>query len=215
MTDNNYTHIAVVLDRSGSMASIKSDMDGAFNSLIEDQRKVEGRATVSLVQFDDTVETVYSFLHLSEVPKLDLQPRGLTALLDALGRTINETGVALRDMPEATRPGKVIFVVITDGLENRSREFTRDTVRRLIERQRSEFSWEFLYLGANQNAIQEGAKYGFLADQSIAYAASSHGTQSVVGSTSGLLKSYRGATAQGIATAGIGYSDEDRQDASE
>lgn len=210
MTDPSYTHLTVLLDRSGSMGNIRSDMEGAFNSLIEDQKKLEGKATVTLVQFDNEYQVVYNTLPLTSVPKLVLQPRGMTALRDALGRSINETGSQLKFLSESDRPGKVLFVVITDGLENASYQFSQEQINGMITRQRNEYDWDFIYLGANQDAIAEGQRYGFLQDHSLTYTATRGGTKSAGSTTSGLIGSFRSATLAGASTANIAYSQDDR-----
>jgi hypothetical protein len=171
MTRSDLTDIIVVLDRSGSMAAIKSDTEGGFNAFIADQLKVPGEARVTLVQFDDQYELVYSAKDIMQVPELELKPRGMTALLDALGRTIVQAGERLAAMEESERPGKVIFVVLTDGLENSSKEWTREKVFGLITQQTEKYAWVFTYLGANQDAIAVGANLGFHPGLTLNYTA--------------------------------------------
>ena len=158
--DNNLTDITVVMDRSGSMMSCRDDAEGGFNSFVEQQKKEPGKALLTLVQFDTQYEFVHQGKPIEEVGKFTLVPRGGTALLDAVGRAINETGARLDKMPEHEKPGLVIVVIITDGHENSSKEFTKDTVRRLIEQQQNIYNWQFTYLGANQNAFAEAGKMG-------------------------------------------------------
>src|ERR1700712_1893887 len=112
---SDYTHVSVLLDRSGSMQSIQSDVEGGFNSFIEAQKKVPGKLTVTLSQFDDVYELVYANKDINEVPQLNLQPRNSTALTDSLAKVIYDTGGALSALPEADRPGKVLILIITDG----------------------------------------------------------------------------------------------------
>ena len=158
---NDDTDITLVVDRSGSMHAIQKDAEGGVNAFIQQQAQEPGTATVTLVQFD----TEYEFLHrgtpIDQVPHYSLQPRGATALLDALGRAINETGTRLANMEASERPGLVLFVVVTDGLENSSREFTKEQVKEMIEHQETKYSWHFTYLGANQDAFAEGGGMGF------------------------------------------------------
>jgi len=169
MTDSNYTDITMLLDRSGSMAQIKSDIDGGFDVFIEEQKKLPGVCKVTLIQFDDQYDVVFQESDVNDVPRLDLQPRGMTALLDAIGKSINQTGERLAAMAEEQRPGTVIFGIITDGYENASREYTKDTIKSMIEKQENVYSWRFTFLAANQDAIQEGAKIGIKADSSMTY----------------------------------------------
>ena len=140
MPDPKKCDITVVLDRSGSMEAVADDTIGGFNHFVKDQREEAGSACLTLVQFDTEYEFVHRALPIAEVPRLTRQtfrPRGGTALLDALGRSINETGARLAAMPEAERPGRVVFVVLTDGEENSSREFHAAKVGQMIAHQRA------------------------------------------------------------------------------
>lgn len=169
MTDSTLTHLYFLLDRSGSMQSIKSDTEGGFAAFIEEQRSAPGECRVTLAQFDDRYETVYADRRLADVPALDLQPRGSTALLDAMARLITEAGVRLAALPEDQRPGTVIVAIMTDGLENASREWTHAAIKALVEQQERDYSWQFLYLGADQDAIEVGASVGIARDRSMTY----------------------------------------------
>lgn len=157
---SDLTDITLVVDRSGSMGSIREDAEGGVNAFIEEQKRADGEAVLTLVQFD----TEYEFLHrgvpINEVEPYKLAPRGMTALLDAVGRAINETGGRLAAMPEEQRPGLVIFVIVTDGLENSSSEFTRDQIREMIQHQQEKYNWQFTFLGADQDAFAEAGAMG-------------------------------------------------------
>ena len=159
----NLTDLTLVVDRSGSMDAIRSDAEGGINALLKAQAQEPGDVLLTLVQFD----TVYEFLHhgvpLKDVPPYKLEPRGGTALLDAVGRAILETGARLSAMPEADRPGLVLFVVMTDGQENSSREFDKARVREMIEHQQTHYNWHFTFLGANQDAFAEAGGMGMAA----------------------------------------------------
>jgi uncharacterized protein YegL len=155
----DYTDMIVILDRSGSMANVRSDMEGGFNTLIEEQRKAEGKLLVSLYQFDDHFEVVYEGKSVHDVPPLSLVPRGGTALNDALGIVITNTGYRLAAMPEAERPSKVMVVIITDGHENASKKFSKAHIREIIAHQQGKYSWVFNYLGADINAEEAAAEY--------------------------------------------------------
>jgi Mg-chelatase subunit ChlD len=152
--------ITLVVDRSGSMGSIRDDAEGGVNAFIADQAKEPTQALLTLVQFDTEYEFVHNGLPIEQVPKYELNPRGSTALLDAVGRAISETGQRLARMPEADRPGLVIFVVMTDGHENSSKEFTKAQIKELIERQQNQYQWHFTFLGANQDAFAEAGGMG-------------------------------------------------------
>jgi len=176
----NLTEIIVVLDRSGSMASVKSDVIGGFNSFIENQKKEEGSALVTLVQFDNQYETVYSGRDIQEVELLTEQtyvPRSMTALLDAVGSSIVDVTVRLEGIHQDDRPDKVIMVILTDGHENSSKEFTRDKVQAMIKEQREEHSWEFVYLGADDQAFAEARGMGIPVGNVAKYSQGSRGTE--------------------------------------
>lgn len=170
MSDPLDTDITMLLDRSGSMHTIHDDIVGGFDAFIVEQTAQPGRCTVSLFQFDDHVEQVYSGRPIHQVATLELEPRGRTALLDAIGRTILLTRQRLAGLAEDQRPGDVILGIITDGQENASREFTRPVVRELIDQAESVDGWVVLYLGANQDAIEVGGSLGIPPSQSLTYA---------------------------------------------
>ncbi len=176
------TDITIVLDRSGSMASIADDVVGGLNTFVEAQRRLGGEACFTLVQFDDQFEVVHDHVPLRDVPPLTREtyvPRGTTALLDAIGRTIVQTGVRLAMMPDADRPRAVILAVQTDGYENASREFTRDQVFAMIRHQEEKYAWQFVFLAAEQDAIARGAEMGFAAASALDYDKEGHAVRSL------------------------------------
>ena len=157
------TDITIVIDRSGSMASIREDAEGGINTFVSLQKKEPGEALLTLVQFDTDYEFVHTGIPIGMVPGFTLTPRGATALLDAVGRAINETGARLAAIEESQRPALVIFVIVTDGHENSSQQFTRDQIRRLIEHQTDVYKWQFTFLAANQDAFAEASTLGISA----------------------------------------------------
>ena len=163
------TDITMVIDRSGSMDSIKTDAEGGINTFIESQKSEPGEALLTLVQFDTEYEFVHQGVPIGGVPKFKLVPRGSTALLDAVGRAISEAGTRLAAIEEAQRPGLVVFVIVTDGAENSSKEFTRERIRQMVELQQSVYKWQFTFLAANQDAFAEGASMGIAQDGIAAY----------------------------------------------
>ena len=217
MTDSTLTHLYFLLDRSGSMQSIRTDTTGGFDAFIEEQRSLPGRCRVTLAQFDDSYEEVYADRDLADVPPLDLVPRGSTALLDALGRLITVAGERLAGLAEADRPGSVIVGVMTDGMENASREWTHPRIKELIEQQTRDYGWQLLYLGADQDAIEEGAKMGFAAGKSMTYSRGK--AKESIGHLSANVGAYRSAVAAGAAPAAAqqltDFSAEQRADAAE
>ena len=158
--NTDLTDITLVVDRSGSMQERREDAEGGVNSFIETQGKEPGEALLTLVQFDTEYDIVHNGVPIREVPKYHLVPRGMTALLDAVGRAINETEERLAKMKKDLRPGLVIFVITTDGLENSSKEFKKDQIKEMIERQQEKYDWHFTFLGANQDAFAEAGSLG-------------------------------------------------------
>ena len=160
MTDSSKTLIAALLDRSGSMStSIESTEDG-WRELINGQRATPGQCRVTLAQFDHEYEVLYPPTDIGAVPEFVLEPRGRTALLDAAGRFITEVGEHLSATPEPERPGHVICLIMTDGMENASRDWTWAALKRLITQQREVYSWEFIFLGADIDAVEVGRRMG-------------------------------------------------------
>lgn len=238
----DYTHIAVVLDSSGSMQTIKNDTLGGFNGFLKAQKEAPGEATFTLVEFaqptinnggwgqvtawvqpnavdfgktDGVPITVkYDFMPIKAVPELTEAtyiPNGGTPLLDTIAETINRTGKALRNLPEALRPSKVLFVIITDGEENASRVYNHQRVMEMIQHQSIVYKWEFVYLGANQDAIQVGATFGITRERSMSYGV----TADAIGSTYGVLASktmaFRTAASAAEATAALNFTEEERK----
>lgn len=169
------THIEILLDRSGSMETCKAAMEEACNGFLRNQLSYPGECTVSLRQFDTEYETIYEFRDIRHAPLINLQPRGGTALTDALCRSIDSLGQSLAHMEESVRPQKVIFVVITDGQENSSKEFRKHQAKERIQHQTEKYKWTFVYLGANQDAFAESAMYGFHSSNTMNYDQSEKG----------------------------------------
>jgi hypothetical protein len=188
----DYTHISILLDRSGSMEDIKKDMIGGFNAFLKEQKTVPGQATLSLFKFDDKYDVVYEGLELAQVPEMDehtLDPRGMTALYDSLKRAIDETGSWLLGIKEEDRPEKVLFYVITDGHENASRKVKVKDLKELIQKQQDTYNWVFVYLGANQDAMLSAANMGI--NISSNYMANGSGVSGMVCAMAANTTSYR------------------------
>ena len=165
---NNSTELVVILDRSGSMQRLAEDTIGGFNSLIENKRKLEDKCTVTTVLFDNKVEILYQGKNIKEVPTLTSKEyfaRGSTALLDAIGITINETNSKISSMKEE-KPNKVLVAITTDGLENSSNEYSYSSIKSLIE-EKKKLGWDFIFLGANIDAIGEANKFGIERDMAM------------------------------------------------
>lgn len=158
--NKNLTELVLVVDRSGSMSSCQVEAQNGINTLISEQKTKDGECNFTLVQFDDKYEFVHTASPIASVPEFRLIPRGMTALLDAVGQAINKTGERLALLEEVDRPGLVVFVIVTDGGENSSQEFTKTQIKDMIELQRNTYSWQFTFLGANQDAFAEAQGIG-------------------------------------------------------
>ena len=180
MSRKGLTELVMILDRSGSMSGLEADTIGGFNSMIEKQKKEEGEAYVSVVLFDDENEVIYDREDIRKVePMTDRQyyVRGCTALLDAVGGAIRHIGNVHKYAREEDVPEKTIFIITTDGLENASREFSYEKVRRMIERQKEKYHWEFMFLGANIDAVKEAGRFGIAPNRAVRYENDSAGTR--------------------------------------
>lgn len=183
----NLTDITIILDRSGSMESIKSATIEGFNSFLKDQKNDELQSLVSFVQFDDVYETVYEGKKINEVQYLNLasfQPRGLTALLDAIGTGINATKKRIQQLPKKERPENVLVAIITDGMENASTKHTRTDIFKKIRKREEKNGWKFVFIGANQDAIYEASKFGIKREQALQFSADKQGMKDVMDSLS-------------------------------
>lgn len=192
--NNNLTEIIFIIDKSGSMWPLADDTVGGFNSFIEEQKKLEGEVKLTTVLFSTSCDTLHDGINLKEVKPLtkeDYTPSGCTALYDAIGCTITKVGQRLAATDEDKRPGKVIVCITTDGEENASLEYSQSKIKEMIEEQQSKYSWEFIFLGANMDAVNEGSKVGI--SKAFNYSATSKGTASLYASVSKGVESYRSA----------------------
>lgn len=206
MTNDSKTEILVICDRSGSMDTIAADMEGGLRQFIVDQQEVGGECYLSLAQFDHEYQMLHLGVPIAQVPDYHLVPRGSTALLDAIGRATTELGERLSAMPEEDRPGHVVVLIITDGFENSSREWVLEKVKARIQEQTDQYSWTFMYLGANQDAIQAGAGLGVATANSLTYNASPVGAQNVFAAASAATTRSRSGTF-------AGYTEQERSEA--
>lgn len=205
MTDPNYTAMLLVIDRSGSMSSIRDDMIGGVTQLLNEQAAQPGLLTVDVVTFDNIVEWQHSFADPANV-QIELVPRGSTALYDALGGAIAHFGQKLADLPEHARPGVVTVAVVTDGYENASTEWTARAVSDAVTRQRDAYGWDFVFLGANHDAALTAASIGIDADASLDFSADA----SSVAASASHLSRYVGDVRRGTRT---GFTSEERRSA--
>ena len=180
MMGKGLTELVFILDRSGSMSGLEADTIGGFNSLIAKQKKEEGTALISTVLFDDHAEVLYDRISLDRIESMNDRQyyvRGCTALLDALGGAIHHIGNVHKYAREEDRPEKTIFIITTDGMENSSHRYTYDKVKKMVERQRDRYGWEFLFLGANIDAIEVAGRFGVQANRAVNYECDGEGTQ--------------------------------------
>lgn len=209
----NATQIVVVLDKSGSMDSVRTDTIGGFNTFIEDQKKLTGECNVSLVTFNDKYQNVFINKPVNEVELLTesmYSPDGYTALLDAVGATIDKLGNELAAMKEEDRPNKIVFVIMTDGVENASREYTYSQIKEKITHQQDKYGWMFTFIGANIDAIQGGASIGIGAANSVNYCANVVGTQNTFNVIKNKMSAVRGSSSAAEASLCMSYSADER-----
>lgn len=192
------TELVFILDRSGSMSGLESDTIGGYNGLLEKQKQEEGEAVITTVLFDDHVELLHDRINLRGVAPITEKEyfvRGSTALLDAIGKTISKIGNAQKHTAEEERAERVLFVITTDGMENASREYSLKLVREMIERQKTRYGWEFLFLGANIDAAETAESFGIHRDMAVNYNPDGEGTQLNYQVLSDVVTSFRdGAT---------------------
>ena len=174
------TELVFILDRSGSMAGLEGDTIGGFNSMLKRQKTDGGEALISTILFDDQCEVLHDRVTLDKVPAItdeQYDVRGCTALLDALGGAIHHIGNVHKYARDEDRPEKTLFIITTDGMENASKKYTYDMVRNMVERQKEQYGWEFLFLGANIDAIATAHRFGIKADRAVNFENDEAGTQ--------------------------------------
>ena len=204
------TELVFILDRSGSMSGLEADTIGGFNSLINQQKKEDGKALISTVLFNDRTEVLYDRVSLNHIPLMnDTQYRvcGCTALLDALGGAIHHIGNIHKYAREEDRPEKTIFIITTDGMENASHRYTYEKVKEMVERQRNKYGWEFLFLGANMDAISVSQRFGVQPSRAVNYECDSEGTQLNYKVLSNVVSRVRACAAPSAAKAFDEYED--------
>lgn len=211
MVPGNPTYVFTVIDRSGSMSDIASDAEGGFNQFVADQRALDGQCYLSLAEFDHEYTEVYVNRSLDEVPHYRIQPRGMTALLDAIGRGITTLAGRIAVLPPDQQPGHVVFIVVTDGHENSSTEYSIARVRALVEEKTAE-GWQFMFLAAAPDAFTVGQSYGFTRTNTSSMARGSFGqTYSVVGQS---VSRQRAAASRGLGAddvaAAAAFTDDER-----
>ena len=191
---NNTTELVFIIDRSGSMQSLEADTIGGFNSMIEKQKKEEGECYVSTVLFDDVSTVLHDRIPLSEVQpmtKEEYYVGGCTALIDAIGGAIHHIGNIHKYARKEDVPANTLFVITTDGMENASRKYSSREVKHMIERQKKKFGWEFIFIGANIDAVETAASIGIAKNRAVNYVHDSEGTQCLYQAVSNVASNIR------------------------
>jgi hypothetical protein len=206
----DHTHIAIILDRTGSMEAIRDDTIGGFNAFLNMQKAELGSATLTLVQFDsqDPYEVVHRFKPLAEIPKLTREtfvPRAATPLLDAIGRGINDLEKGLADLPEDERPSRVVMAIVTDGQENASREFRKDQIKKMIQERQEKSAWQFVFLSADLDAIGDAMETGIALRATLAHDKNGRGVGAAWTALSRHVAEYRTGQAEDVS-----FDEEDR-----
>jgi len=190
----NFTSINVIVDESGSMAKLAAETISGYNKFLEDQKALPGDAVFTLCTFNYKHKIIHDFEKIASVSNLSEDnyiPNGGTALLDAVGSTITSIGQKLNDMPEDERPAKVLFVIITDGEENTSKEFSKNQIKAMVEHQREKYNWEFVFMGANIDSMAAGTAIGVSPLLAMDYAPTAAGTKGLFDGISRSTTNYR------------------------
>jgi uncharacterized protein YegL len=190
----NLTELVFVIDKSGSMSGLEKDTIGGFNSMLDNQRKEDGDVSITTVLFDDRMQVIHDRADLAQIANLtakDYQPGGCTALLDALGKTIKHINKVQKSLPEEECPEKTMFIITTDGQENSSHEYSYDKIKKMIEKKQEKKQWEFLFLGANMDAISAAADIGIKANRATNFQCDAVGTAVNYEALSKAVATYR------------------------
>jgi len=193
-THNNLTELVFILDRSGSMAGLERDTIGGFNAMIEKQKRESGECFVSTVLFDNVTEVLHDRVRLSEIRPMtdgEYTVRGSTALIDAIGGAIHHIGNIHKYARPEDVPEHTMFIITTDGMENASHKYSSDGVKKMIERQKTKYGWEFLFIGANIDAVETAKNFGISRDRAVNYVADSKGTGVLYNAVSGAVSKMR------------------------
>lgn len=211
MTDSGYAHHVFIIDRSGSMHKIYAGMQSGFQEFLAAQQLNPVRATASLWDFDTEIACRYSVQPLEKLTEYQLVPRGSTAMYDAIGQAVTAEGEKLAAMPEAERPALVTVIIVSDGLENSSREYTGEQAAGLLRHQQDAYKWNVLYMGTNQDAFAEGEKISVHHDQSLSYRGTNVGTWKAWQATSSVLSRASVAMAAGGQSVSVAYNEAERK----
>jgi uncharacterized protein YegL len=210
---NNLTWIIVILDRSGSMSMIQDATEEGLNGFLKDQADEPGEAKLTLVQFDDQYDVVHDLIPIGDAGYIKLEPRGATALLDSVGKTLVQAKKQYDAASEDSRPDKVFVVITTDGLENASSEYTNLHINDLLKKAREVWNWQVVFTAANQDAIATASQMSIMTGNAMTFSATQTGVSNLYKSLSGKMSAQRGMTAEAYCAAvkdGEYFDDEDR-----
>ena len=213
--NNNLTELVFVLDKSGSMGGLEKDTIGGFNSMLEKQRKEDGDVVISTVLFDDRMQVIHDRVGIDGIRDLtseDYQVGGCTALLDALGKSIKHINKVQKALGEDERPAKTMFVITTDGQENSSHEYSYEKIKKMVEKKQEKKQWEFLFLGANMDAISAAANIGIRADRAANFVCDATGTAVNYSALSRAVSKLRCADAGCVDAALTDWDEEVKED---
>ena len=208
----NYTHLVLLIDRSGSMRTIKNDMEGGLKTFLDKQRLEPGTCTITAAQFDSEYEILYNRVSIKEINEIKIDPRGNTALIDSMARLIGEVGRDLDSIPEDEKPDRVLFITVTDGEENSSVEFTNSVLKNLIKEQEEKWNWNFTYIGANQDAFSAAARFGGKMCNSMNYLANKKGVDKMWDKVSDATSRYRSIKNNNITSDSFAYTKDEQED---
>ena len=209
------TEIVFILDRSGSMRGLEKDTIGGYNSLLEKQKAESGEAYVSTVLFDDKIEVLHDRMDIGKINPItneDYYVRGCTALLDAVGGAIHHIGNIHKYAREEDRPEKTLFIITTDGMENASCNYSYKKVKKMVNQQQEEYGWEFLFLGANIDAVGEAERFGIREDRAVNYQCDSRGTEVNYRALSKAVSRVRCCSSMDMTEALVGWDEEIKKD---
>lgn len=190
----NIMELVFILDKSGSMSGLESDTIGGYNSMIRKQKEVEGEVIITTVLFDDNYQMLHDRVNIKDIRPMtekDYYVEGCTALLDAIGKTIHKIGNEQRLAKKEKRADKVMFIITTDGMENASCQYTYEKIKYMVERQKEKYGWEFIFLGANIDAISTAARFGISSDRAANYNADGEGTKLNYEAVSDVVSEFR------------------------
>lgn len=204
----NYTHIALLIDRSGSMHHIKNSMEEGIQKFIEEQKNFDGECTITVATFDDIFEVELGMSNIKDVPFIEIKPRGYTALIDSMYKLINYVGEKLNSLNEDEKPDRVLFVTITDGEENSSKEYKTDDLAKKIKEQEEKYNWNFTYIGANQDMFLTAKAFRGRMGNSLSYSADASGVSNMFDVLNNSTIKYRSIATNSISFDSFSYTNE-------